>query len=117
VLVPRYPDPLPERLAPHPGDPRSARHSRVGCPGAREVEVVPLNPHGAASPSVSAAALPCVDGRSPPLASLHAAAALTIFDGQAVFARLPGRITPLVDAALFRFVPGSRTIIVAGEQP
>ena len=106
----RYPDPLPERLAPHPGLSRSARHSRVGCPGAREVEAVRPTPAVPASTSVSAAAFPGTAAGAPPLAPLRAAAALTIFDAQAVFVRLPGCIAPLEALALFRFQRGSRTI-------
>jgi hypothetical protein len=48
-----------------------------------------------------------MEGRALP--PLHAAAALTIFDGQAMFVRLPGRIDPLGSIALFRFQRGSRT--------
>lgn len=60
--------------------------------------------------SVSAAALPLAKVGTPPLARLRAAAALTTFEGQAVFRRMPGRIAPLRDHSLFRLAPGSRTL-------
>jgi hypothetical protein len=97
---------------PHPGVPRSARHSRVGCPGAHEAEALPSTPVGIASPSVGAAALPPMDGRSPH-PPIHEAAALTLFEGQAMFVRLPGRLAPLGKIAWFRFPRRSRTIRLA----
>jgi hypothetical protein len=74
------------------------------------VEAASPAPGGVASTSVSAATRPGTTAGAPPLARLRAAAALTIFDTQAVFVRLPGCIAPLDALAMFRFQRGSRTI-------
>lgn len=87
--------------------PGSARQDPSGLPGRSEVGAALHSPRGAAPTPVSAAGLlPLRQTVLPPVAVV-AAAALTIFEGQAVF-RLIGRSPSADTQELFRLRSGSR---------
>lgn len=90
----------------------SARQDPLGLPGQSEVGATLHSPRGAAPTPVSAAGSLPARQMAFPRASVLAAAALTIFEGQGVF-----RLTsapPLGASTLFRLRRGSRFYTAEG---
>lgn len=98
---------FPEHLVSPGCQPGSARQDPLGLPGQSEVGAALHSPRGAAPTQLSAAGLLTPRQTASPPVAVVAAAALTIFEGQAVF-RL---IAPAPSAdiqELFRLGRGSR---------
>ena len=111
--------PPTKRLAHAPASPRPARHRPDGYTGDREAGAAPQPPGGAAptpldSLAPSAAARERSDSNPP--TRMAAKAALTIFEGQAVFRLFHVGGIDLPQGPLFRLRRGSRTISIPPEE-
>jgi hypothetical protein len=95
---------------------RSVRHSQSGARERRGNGAASISPQDVASPPVSAAdPLPLRQGL-PPLARVVAAAALTTFEGQAIFQILRSDDADMPQGEIFRLRRGSRSHEGLGER-